>query len=144
MIISILLQKFLTLINNFVIENRGFDTFELKKTLMPRQEFDFIFQKTNFYGQYWKLDTAKAVIVLVHGMGEHSSRYADFVIPNLLKSDFSVITYDHFGHGKTKGKRGHNPGYAYLLQCIDVVINKANQFFFTDIVWGVIWLSITR
>ena len=96
---------------------------------MPRQEFDFIFHKTNFYGQYWKSDTAKAVIVLVHGMGEHSSRYADYVIPTFLKSNFSVITYDQFGHGRTKGKRGHNPGYSYLLECIDVVINKANDFF---------------
>lgn len=96
---------------------------------MLYKEFDFSFHRTNFYGQYWKTDTVNAVILLVHGMGEHSSRYADFVVPQLLQNGFAVIAFDQFGHGKTSGKRGHNPGYAYLLESIRLVVQKAKELF---------------
>lgn len=96
---------------------------------MTRQEFDFEFFNTKFYGQYFTPKLTNAVIVLVHGMGEHSSRYIDFVIPKLLAHNFAIITYDQFGHGKTSGKKGHNPGYSYLLDTIDIVLEKAHTTF---------------
>ena len=96
---------------------------------MIHKEFDFSCQKTKFYGQFWQASQTKAIVILVHGMGEHSSRYADFVVPELLKNDISVMTYDQFGHGKTQGKRGHNPGFDAVLDCVKIVIDKATTIF---------------
>ena len=96
---------------------------------MIHKEFDFYNHNIKFFGQYWQTSSTQAVIILAHGMGEHSTRYANFVIPEFLKNNISVITYDQFGHGKTQGKRGHNPGYKAVLDCIDIVINKANAIF---------------
>jgi len=96
---------------------------------MIHKEFDFYNHNIKFFGQYWQTTSTNAVIILVHGMGEHSTRYADFVIPEFLKNDISVITYDQFGHGKTQGKRGHNPGFESLLDCVEIVINKAHEIF---------------
>ena len=100
---------------------------------MNHQEFGFNHHNTLFYGQYWKAETTKAVVILVHGMGEHSGRYATFVVPQLLKHHISVIAYDQFGHGKTEGKKGHNPGFEAVLDCIDVIADKAKNIFGKDV-----------
>lgn len=94
---------------------------------MTHKEFTFNIYKTDFFGQYWQPKKAKAVVVLVHGMGEHSTRYTTSVVPKLVENDFSVVSFDHFGHGKTKGKRGHNPSFEAVLDSITEVINKANE-----------------
>jgi len=56
--------------------------------------------------QKWVVRKARAVLILVHGIGEHSGRYG-----NLLKSlsgkNISVFALDHRGHGRSEGKRGH-------------------------------------
>ncbi len=96
---------------------------------MAPQEFQFNIHHTVLQGYYWKAASAKAAIVLVHGMGEHAMRYADSVIPAFLKHDISVISYDQFGHGNTQGKKGHNPGYEAVLDCVQIVSEKALAIF---------------
>jgi len=96
---------------------------------MIHKEFDFYNHNIKFFGQYWQTTSTNAVIILVHGMGEHSTRYADYMIPEFLKNGLSVITYDQFGHGKTQGKRGHNPSFEAVLDCVEIVIIKANTIF---------------
>ena len=95
---------------------------------MTHDNFTFNFHNTEFFGQYWKAENSKAVIVLVHGMGEHSSRYYH-VAKHFNEHGFSVVAFDHFGHGRTKGKRGHNPGYDYVLQSVTKLIDKAKELF---------------
>ena len=97
--------------------------------LMLHQEFEFTLHNTKLYGQYFKTETVKGVVILVHGMGEHSNRYTHFVIPKLLEKNLSVISYDQFGHGKTKGKRGHNPGFEAILDCVDYITDMAKVVF---------------
>lgn len=96
---------------------------------MNSENFVFTCHDTSFFGTYRKANEAKATIVLVHGMGSHSGRYEDSVIPILLQNRFNVVSFDHFGHGKTGGKRGHNPGYKYVLQSVELTICKAKERF---------------
>ncbi len=96
---------------------------------MLHKEFDFNYHNTNFYGQYWQAKTNDAVVILVHGMGEHSSRYANFIVPKFIENNISVMSYDQFGHGKTEGKRGHNPSYEAVLDCVQIVGEKAHSTF---------------
>lgn len=107
---------------------------------MQFQEFYFNYNDYQLFGQYWLPEDCKAIVLLVHGMGEHSSRYADYVIPQLLAKQIGVITYDNFGHGKSSGKRGHCPEYESLMDVIDIVYQKAKELsilpiFFMAIVW---------
>ena len=95
---------------------------------MTHKEFNFDFYNTKFYGQYWEAKNTKAVVVLAHGMGEHSSRYK-YVAKKLTDNNFSVVAFDHFGHGKTEGKRGHNPNFEAVLESISKVIEKARKLF---------------
>lgn len=41
-----------------------------------------------------------ATLLIVHGMAEHSGRYADFA-QFLADNGIAVATYDHLGHGQT-------------------------------------------
>lgn len=91
------------------------------------QTFTFTIYKTDFFGQYWQPKNAKAVVVLVHGMGEHSTRYTTSVVPKLIENNFTVVAFDHFGHGKTSGKRGHNPSFEAVLESISKTIKKAKE-----------------
>lgn len=96
---------------------------------MQHKEFTFNLHNTEFYGQYWQTDNAKATVAVVHGMGEYSGRYGEFVAPELNKAGYNVIAFDHFGHGHTKGKRGHCPGYEAVLDSVDALLKKAEEFF---------------
>lgn len=42
----------------------------------------------------------KATLLVLHGMCEHSGRYAEFA-EYLANQGIAVLTYDHLGHGKT-------------------------------------------
>ena len=75
---------------------------------MKHQESTFTGEEnTNLFSQSWLPDVQpRAIVVLVHGVGEHSGRYMNFVNP-AISSQFGVYSYDHRGHGKSEGQRGH-------------------------------------
>lgn len=67
---------------------------------------------------------AKAVVGLVHGMGEHMGRYVH-VAEMLAAEGYAVIGFDQRGHGRTEGKRGHAPSYEALLEGVDRLLAEA-------------------
>lgn len=73
-------------------------------------------------------DVPKAVIGIVHGMGEHSNRYFNLE-PFLLKQGYAILAFDQIGHGKSSGKRGHVAHYRLLLDNIDRLILEAKTRF---------------
>ena len=96
---------------------------------MTLNEFEFQVAGTMLHGQYYSPKTTHAVIILVHGLGEHSKRYEREVVPAILNNSMAVISYDQFGHGQSKGKRGHHPGFSFLLDSIDQMIHKSSELF---------------
>ncbi len=49
---------------------------------------------------------ARAVLALVHGHGEHAGRYEN-VVGALAPRGCAVYGFDHRGHGRSPGQRGH-------------------------------------
>ena len=61
----------------------------------------------NLFYQSWLPDSGtKAIIAIVHGFGEHSGRYMNLV-NHVLPQGFIVYGFDHRGHGRSEGNRGH-------------------------------------
>lgn len=60
-------------------------------------------------------DEPKAIIVISHGMSEHSLRY-DRTASMFVEQGFLVSVHDHRGHGKTAQKQLEKgePGFGYL------------------------------
>lgn len=48
----------------------------------------------------------QAAVAIVHGHGEHSGRYLN-VVHALAPRGFAIIGFDHRGHGRSRGQRGH-------------------------------------
>jgi alpha-beta hydrolase superfamily lysophospholipase len=61
-------------------------------------------------------DHPKAAVLLVHGISEHSGRYAH-VAAHLLLHDYAVFSYDHRGHGRSSGEpRGYIERFDTLVE----------------------------
>ncbi len=75
--------------------------------------------------QSWLPDNKpNALVILVHGFGEHSSRYGTHFAKFFTDANIGIFAFDLPGHGKTPGKRGHIAKPLVLLQIIDLLINK--------------------
>lgn len=73
----------------------------------------------------WPLDSG-AGIVLMHGLGEHSGRYAH-VARYFNECGYSVRAYDHRGHGRSGGARGDVPDVDTLMQDANIAIDDFAQ-----------------
>lgn len=84
----------------------------------------------DIFGQKWEAEDkpAKAVICLVHGFGEHSSRY-EHVARFFTNNGYAVIAYDHRGHGRSGGKRGHFPSYDEFMNDVENLQKQAKSNF---------------
>ncbi len=58
------------------------------------------------FGQSWRPRTPRAAILIVHGLAEHSERYAATAAA-LADAGFAVHAVDYRGHGKSEGGRVH-------------------------------------
>lgn len=87
------------------------------------------YKDTPIYCWHVQPGIPKGIVVLVHGFGEHSGRYLSEVVPQLLDAHLAVIGYDHIGHGRSGGKRGHCPSYEALLFILHQVILKAKSIY---------------
>lgn len=77
------------------------------------------------YGQGWQPEgEAKAVVSLVHGLGEHSGRYPHMA-ECLASAGYALVTFDLRGHGKSNGRRGHTPSIELLFDDIDHLLDEA-------------------
>ncbi len=66
----------------------------------------------------------RAVVLLVHGLGEHAGRY-DHVASLLRSWGFEVRAYDQRGHGHSGGKPGTLPTPDALLNDLTDVVDEA-------------------
>jgi len=80
-----------------------------------------------FYFQGWQPDTPpRAIVCLVHGLGEHSGRYAH-VAAALNDAGYGLLGFDLRGHGKSGGPRGHTPTYETLMDDIGRLLDEATR-----------------
>jgi len=97
---------------------------------MNQQEFTIrSVAECKLFGKVWYYDTApKAVVVLIHGFGEHCSRYTPY-IQLFQQEKIAFISMDQIGHGHSEGKRGTIHSYKQLLDDVDLLIDKAEALF---------------
>ncbi|MCP4132226.1 MAG: alpha/beta hydrolase [bacterium] len=79
--------------------------------------------------QCWHVDNPRAIMVISHGLGEHSGRYMN-IINKLDGENISIFALDHRGHGDSSGKRGHVDSfndYIYDLKTLIDMIKGTNE-----------------
>ena len=81
------------------------------------------------YAKEWRPEgELRAVICLVHGLGEHCNRY-DHMAKYYGEHGIALIGYDRRGHGKSGGKRGHTISYDAFLDEIEHLTKLADTNF---------------
>lgn len=93
---------------------------------MTHTELSWNQENKKIYAQSRTIPNSKAILCIVHGLCEHSGRYAR---PAKLfnKNGISVFAVDQFGHGKTEGMRGYSPSYEATLDLVNNLMKESTK-----------------
>ena len=78
------------------------------------------------FGQSWVPPEPRGIIVLVHGLAEHSGRYEDFA-KNANAAGFGVFAIDLRGHGRSPGEALWIDSFDDYLLDIDALMQAVKQ-----------------
>jgi alpha-beta hydrolase superfamily lysophospholipase len=83
----------------------------------------------DLYLQIWQpVGALRGVVAIVHGLGEHSGRYPSLV-SSLTANGFAVTTFDHRGHGKSPGLRGHVDSWSEYREDVHEFLRYTSSHF---------------
>ena len=72
----------------------------------------------------WTVNKPKAVLLLVHGLGEHSGRYEYLQLAkDFNAAGYSMISFDHRGSGRSEGLVAHIDRFTQLTEDLAMVAN---------------------
>jgi acylglycerol lipase len=79
----------------------------------------------SIYFQSWMpLNKPAALMIVIHGFGEHSSRYGTHFAEFYTNSNIGLFSFDLPGHGKSSGKKGHIANPPALFEIIDFLLKQ--------------------
>ena len=82
---------------------------------------------SKLYEQCWEPEgECRAAALLVHGLGEHSSRYGH-VAEHLTQRGIALQALDHYGHGKSDGLPGYVERFSVYLDGVAAALEKVQQ-----------------
>jgi len=81
----------------------------------------------NCFYQHWFPHDPKALVVVVHGLGDHLGRY-DTMISNFSNLGYACAIYDQRGHGRTSGRRGYAKNIEELVLDLEAFIGFTRSF----------------
>lgn len=104
-----------------------------------------------FYQTYQPKEGRKGnrVLVVQHGIGEHSGRY-EFLVEAFARTGTAFYLIDSRGHGRSEGKRGAVDSFSDYLSDLDKLIEIAKKkkkfpkLLFSVIRWGPLFLLSMR
>ena len=94
-----------------------------------------------FYQRFLPKNEVKAIVIFVHGVQEHSSRY-NHVLISLAEDGIAGISYDHQAHGrsdKVEGRRATCKSFQEFVDDLKLVIDNARKAIKADVplfIWG--------
>lgn len=68
----------------------------------------------------------RAIITIVHGLGEHCGRY-DYVVSKFNQLGYGVYRFDNRGHGHSTGKRGYIADFREYIYDTDLIVEIARK-----------------
>ena len=87
------------------------------------------FDGLNLFSRTWHPSgKPRAVINLIHGLGEHSGRYTSWA-ERLTDNGFLVRSFDLRGHGKSEGRRGYSSAYNRLIKDVDAFLEMGKEIY---------------
>ena len=79
------------------------------------------------FTQTWQPDEpSRASLLLVHGINEHSGRYA-YMASHLVAHGIAVYSYDHRGHGQSPGPRVYVDSFDEYVDDLAIVFRNVRE-----------------
>ncbi len=93
--------------------------------MMKQQEGFFKgVRDTRIYSQSWLPEgEPKAILLIVHGLAEHSGRYMN-VVNHFVSLGYAVHGFDHLGHGKSDGTRVYVERFEDYTDTLNIYFNR--------------------
>ncbi len=86
-------------------------------------------EKKLIFAQSWvPEDNLRGMISLIHGLGEHSGRYARWA-ELFVQAGYGMLAVDLPGHGCTEGRIAYVKNYQILLNQVDLTLRKSEDLF---------------
>jgi alpha-beta hydrolase superfamily lysophospholipase len=86
-------------------------------------------ENIDLYSQCWLPKVGiKAVLLLVHGLAEHSGRYTN-VANYFVQKGYAICSFDYSGHGKSKGLRGYIKQFSYYLDDLKLFLDMVHNLY---------------
>src|SRR5512134_1669116 len=83
---------------------------------VPASEIDVrLDRSTLLRGRVWEAERPRGLVAVVHGLGEHSGRYAALA-SDLVAARFTTVALDLPGHGQSPGPRGDIPSWTQVRE----------------------------
>lgn len=76
-----------------------------------------------YYQAWFPQAEPKAVLLLVHGLAEHSGRYLNLV-EHFVPKGYAIYALDHYGHGKSAGERVYVPRFEVFTDTIKDIFDQ--------------------
>ena len=87
------------------------------------------FDGLSVFARTWEPEGGpKAAVALVHGVGDHSSRFP-WLVETLASVGYAISAYDQRGHGRTEGPRVHAASYESLLRDFERHVENTRERF---------------
>jgi acylglycerol lipase len=93
------------------------NSIQIKKTTFKNNDGFTIYEHSRL------LKEPKGVVLICHGIAEHSGRY-EHVAESLCKAEYSVVSFDLRGHGKSSGKRAYVNRFSDYLNDLGEVLDR--------------------
>jgi alpha-beta hydrolase superfamily lysophospholipase len=82
----------------------------------------------DIYYQCWlPEDEPRAVLLIVHGLAEHSGRYMN-VVDHFVPLGYAVYGIDHLGHGKSDGTRVYIKEFNDYIDTLSVYVDMVHKW----------------
>lgn len=82
----------------------------------------------SIYFQSWLPENEpKAILLIVHGLAEHSGRYMN-IVNRFVSLGYAVYGIDHLGHGKSDGKRVHVERFEDYTNTLKVYLDMIRRW----------------
>ena len=85
--------------------------------------FESAYGEPVYYQNWTPEGDARAVLLLVHGLAEHSGRYRHFA-EYFTTAGYALCALDHPGHGRSAGKRCHIRRFSDFMSVLDECVNR--------------------
>ena len=85
-------------------------------------------RNASIYFQGWLPEVeAKAVLLIVHGLAEHSGRYMN-IVNHFVPLGYAVYGIDHLGHGKSEGTRVYVSCFEDYTETLKIFFEMVRRF----------------